>query len=83
MVKAGEITLLPDTRRVTEGFSYKAARLPKRRKNLKESAVVNIPVRATTESVNQELRAEDSADVTPIPRSPLHITDREDDGYPD
>ena len=35
MVGAGEITLLSETRQVTEGFSLKAERLPVRRKNIK------------------------------------------------
>ncbi len=35
MVDTGEMTLLPDTRRVTEGFTLKATRLPVRRKNIK------------------------------------------------
>jgi hypothetical protein len=35
MVNSGEITLLPETRRVEEGVSYKAVHLPKRRKNIK------------------------------------------------
>lgn len=35
MVSSGEITLLPGTRGVEEGFSLKAEHLPKRRKNIK------------------------------------------------
>ncbi len=35
MVDSREITLLPETRRVTEGLSLKAVHLPKRRKNIK------------------------------------------------
>lgn len=35
MVNSGEITFLPGTRVVTEGFSLKAEHLPKRRKNIK------------------------------------------------
>ncbi len=35
MVSSGEITLLPGTRQVEEGFSLKAERLPKKRKNIK------------------------------------------------
>ncbi len=35
MAGSGEITFLPDTRKVTEGFNLKAERLPVRRKNIK------------------------------------------------
>lgn len=96
MVNSGEITLLPETRRVTEGLSLKAVRLPKRRKNIKKIEAANNSPQAVHGSINPESgteaqasgdelapeTTESSVNLLAMPRTPFRIGE-EDDGYPD